>query len=170
MPADAARVLEIGCGEGALGAAYLRRNPTCRYVGVECHAPSAAIARGRLPEVIAANAETLDDAGGPFDLVVLGDVLEHFADPEAMLDRLRGWMAPGAHLVACVPNIAHWSALAEVMAGRWPVASAGLFDRTHRRFFTQDSLLALLRAQSFRPIRCRPRNFGGVEAERVMPP
>lgn len=85
-----------------------------------------------------------------------------------MLDRLRGWMAPGAHLVACVPNIAHWSALAEVMAGRWLVASAGLFDRTHRRFFTQDSLLALLRAQSFRPIRCRPRNFGGVEAERVI--
>lgn len=81
MPADAARVLEIGCGEGALGAAYLRRNPTCRYVGVECHAPSAAIARERLPEVIADDAETLDDAGGPFDLAVLGDVLEHFADP-----------------------------------------------------------------------------------------
>lgn len=168
MPLDAARVLEIGCGEGALGARFKLRHPQCHFTGVEMSADAAALARQRLDRVIQGDAEALTDAefGGPFDLVVMGDVLEHLHDPEGMLARLHGLLVSDGALVMCVPNIAHWSALREVLSGRWPVADAGLFDRTHRRFFTRDSLIACMEGAGFRPLKAIPRNFGGAEAAR----
>ena len=42
IPPDAKTVLEIGCGEGALCAAYRRVNPGVRWIGVEPVGKAAA--------------------------------------------------------------------------------------------------------------------------------
>ena len=167
MPLSARRILEIGCGEGALAAAYRQRNPAAHYTAVEIHPPSAAVARGRVDRLIEADIETMSDAevGGPFDLALMGDVLEHLADPARMLARLHRLLAPGGALVVCVPNIAHWSALRELMSGRWPAQDSGLFDRTHLRFFTRESLQEALQGAGFRVLKARPRQFLLDEAE-----
>lgn len=167
MPLSARRVLEIGCGEGALAAAYRLRNPAAHYTAVEIHPPSAAVARGRVDRLIEADIETMTEAeiGGPFDLALMGDVLEHLADPARMLARIHDLLAPGGHVVVCVPNIAHWSALRELMSGRWPGHDSGLFDRTHLRFFTSESLQQALQAAGFRVLKARPRQFLLDEAE-----
>ncbi len=39
-----------------------------------------------------------------FDNIVLGHVLEHVADPVAILARARSWLAPGGRVFAAVPN------------------------------------------------------------------
>jgi len=39
-----------------------------------------------------------------FDTIVLGHVLEHVADPDALLRRLRGWLSPQGRVIAVVPN------------------------------------------------------------------
>ena len=160
MPLCAREVLEIGCGEGALAAAYRRRNPGVRYTAVESHAPAAAIARTRVDALIEADFETLsDDNLGAYDVIVLGDVLEHLADPWAALGRLRGRLRPGGWLALSVPNVGHWSVLAEVISGRWPARDSGLFDRTHLRWFTLDSLRSVLGESGLRLHRARPRTF-----------
>ena len=41
IPLTARHVLELGCGEGALAAAYRERNPKVRYTAIEMHEPSA---------------------------------------------------------------------------------------------------------------------------------
>lgn len=163
LPLTARRVLELGCGDGALARAWRLENPAARYEAVELHGPSAAIARDAVDRLTLGDIETLDDAEigapGSFDLIVMGDTLEHLSDPERMLRRCRAWLAPGGYLAVSVPNAAHWSVLATLMRGDWPRRDNGIFDRTHRAFFTGPSLLAAMRGAGLAPLRIRPRNI-----------
>ena len=163
IPLDAGRVLELGCGEGALAATYRERNPKVHYVAAEMHGAAAAVARARVDRLIAGDFENVADAevtgGAPFDAIVMGDVLEHFADPERVLARMQGLLADDGHLAISVPNVAHWSALFHLMHGRWPAQDDGLFDRTHLRFFTLASLGDALGKAGFRIVKMKPRQF-----------
>ena len=175
IPLDARRVLELGCGEGALAAAYKARNPACAYTAVELHGPAAAAARTRVDRLIEGDVMSLDPAVladlGPFDAVVMGDVLEHLADPWAVLRRVEALLAPEGVLALSVPNAAHWSLLAAVMGGDWPAADSGLFDRTHLRWFTLASLRATLAEAGLDLARARPRQFllNAAKAEAAIP-
>ena len=163
MPLAARDVLELGCGEGALAAAYKRRNPAARYTAIEAHGPSAAVARARVDRLVEADIQALTpaelDALGRFDTIVMGDVLEHLSDPWAVLRRLRPLLREDGWLALSVPNAGHWSVLAELMQGRWPARDSGLFDRTHLRWFTLDSLRQTLADTGFATVRARPRTF-----------
>jgi len=44
------------------------------------------------------------EAGGPFDLVVADNVLEHVDDPRSVVDRLARSLAKGGSLYVAVPN------------------------------------------------------------------
>ena len=146
LPVTARRVLEVGCGAGFLGAAYLARNPRAEYIGVELNAGAATAAAQRLSRVIIGDIESaeivaqLSDLGISFDLVVLGDVIEHLRDPWKALRDLQALTAPGGVCVACVPNVAHWSVLVQQLQGRWNYTDDGLLDHTHLRFFTLATL------------------------------
>jgi SAM-dependent methyltransferase len=141
LPADAALVVDVGCGAGALGAEYRRVNPDARYVGVEVEAEAAARARTRLDQVLEGDVEDPDlgqgvIAEGSVDCLIYGDSLEHLIDPWTTLRRHAGWLRPGGHVVASVPNVGHWSVIAHLLRGEWPYQDEGLLDRTHLRFFT----------------------------------
>ena len=81
------RVLEIGCAEGLLGSRYLQANPGAQWIGVDIHPPSVAQAKQVLTEAhrIDVEQESLECLGGGFDLIVLGDVLEHLKDSESLV-------------------------------------------------------------------------------------
>ena len=144
--------MELGCGAGALGAAWKRRNPHGLWSGIESVADAAQSAQAALDRVFCADIETIDDAaldafleGRPApDVLVFGDVLEHLRDPLAVLRRLVDRLAPAGTVAACIPNIGHWSGIAALMAGDWTYTDSGLLDRTHLRFFTERSARALL--------------------------
>jgi SAM-dependent methyltransferase len=87
---------------------------------------------------------------GPFDAAIFGDVLEHLRDPWAALEATSELLAPGARVIASIPNIAHWSARLELLRGRFPYAESGLFDATHLRFFTRRSALELAERAGYR--------------------
>ena len=52
-----------------------------------------------------------------FDTIVLGHVLEHVADPRAILVRVRDWLAPGGVVCAAVPNAKSLHRQAAVLMG-----------------------------------------------------
>jgi methionine biosynthesis protein MetW len=135
-----ARVLDVGCAGGYLS--QLLTAAGCTVIGVEPDAAAAAAARAHCVSVTVGDFEDLavqTALPGPFDAVIFGDVLEHMRDPGAVLATAGELLAPGARVVASIPNIAHWSARIQLLLGRFPYAESGLFDATHLRFFTRGS-------------------------------
>ena len=84
-----ARVVEIGCGDGALLAALSEQWTAARFDGFELSAPAIEIARSRaIPRV--ERLEAYDGARVPvedaaYDLAILSHVVEHIADPAPVL-------------------------------------------------------------------------------------
>jgi methionine biosynthesis protein MetW len=152
VPTQARRVLDVGCGAGALGAA-LREERGIEVMGLELSADAAARARERLDAVIVADLDALDDLPferGSFDAMVFGDVLEHLRDPHRLLRTLRPWLADDGALVCSIPNVGHWSVvLPLLLQDRWPYEDAGLLDRTHVHFFTLTEAELMLRECGF---------------------
>jgi methionine biosynthesis protein MetW len=152
VPAEAGRVLDVGCGAGALGAA-LREERGIEVAGLEISPQAAARARERLDAVVEADLDQLEELPfepGSFDAMVFGDVLEHLRDPHRLLRTLRPWLADGGSLVCSIPNVGHWSVVLPLIAqDRWPYADAGLLDRTHVHFFTLTEAEQMLRECGF---------------------
>lgn len=151
IPGDARRVLEFGCGAGALAAAYRRVNPDVDYRGVEMHGAAADIARARLDHVTVGDLEKLGAADigvepGTLDAVLYGDVLEHLVDPWAALKKHVEWLSPGGQVLACIPNVQHWSLVAPLLTGKWEYQDQGLLDRTHLRFFSLETMRDLFQS------------------------
>ncbi|HVF76700.1 MAG TPA: class I SAM-dependent methyltransferase [Solirubrobacteraceae bacterium] len=146
------RVLDIGCASGGLLA--LLRPAAAHLAGLEL-SPTAAQAAAQIGDEVVCGA--LADPGLPFeadsfDLVVLADVLEHLADPAAGLARATAWCRPRGAILVSVPNIAHWQARLTLLRGRWPHDDSGTFDASHLRWFTRDSLHALLDGAGLRDV------------------
>jgi 2-polyprenyl-3-methyl-5-hydroxy-6-metoxy-1,4-benzoquinol methylase len=145
VPRGARRILDLGCASGALGAA-LKQRQGAEVVGVELMAEYAREAEHVLDRVVCGDvAEALarDDLG-TFDCVIAADVLEHLLDPWAVLARAASLLSPGGTVVVSLPNVQYLKTFMELAKGSWPRDDAGLFDRTHLRWFTMRDARALL--------------------------
>jgi SAM-dependent methyltransferase len=168
IPLDARVVLDVGCGAGALGAAYRQRNPRARLLGIEQDRDAARIAAQRLDAV--ANID-VEQAALPFglaggiDCIIYGDVLEHLKDPFAVLARHTEALSENGTILICIPNVEHWSFAARLLRGDWDYEDTGLFDRTHLRWFSLESMKRGLEALGLVPCDVHPRLF---EPERAQ--
>ena len=146
------RILDIGCAQGLLGA-RLERNPQ-RLVGVEPNPLWAAQAAQYYGRVINQPFEALaDETLAGYDLVVMLDVLEHMAEPETALRRVRRVLPPDGRLILSVPNVAHLYVRLNLLAGRFEYQERGILDRTHLKFFTRASITRLAQRCGFRIVR-----------------
>ena len=161
LPPPLGRVLDVGCGAGAVGAS-LRAAGAQRVVGIEVHRPSAERARALLDEVhVGAVEDVLGDVDESFDTFVLYDVLEHLVDPAAVLGQLAGLAAPGARVHVSVPNARHWSLVRDlVFRATFGYTDWGHRDRTHLRWFTRRDIEALLAASGWTVVEASPAAFG----------
>jgi SAM-dependent methyltransferase len=168
IPRDARCILDVGCGAGALGAAFRRINPRCRLIGIEPDPALAARAARHFDALHGIDIETTPPpiAPGTLDAMVFGDVLEHLRDPWAVLRRDASLLAPEGVLLICIPNIEHWSFAARLLAGGWRYEDHGLYDRTHLRWFTPAMMQQALLEAGLTPIEVAPRIFAPEHAER----
>ncbi len=173
LPPDAGLIVEAGCGAGALAAEYKRIHPQGRYLGIEVNPDAAAAAAGRLDRVVVGDVEEVEAAElgieeGTVDCLVYGDVLEHLIDPWTVLRRHAAWLRPGGMVLACIPNVQHWSLLVHLLQGKWQYQDEGLLDRTHFRFFTLDSIGELFQESGLPVIDVQTRNLNGPPYQDVM--
>jgi len=145
------KVLEIGPGSGHLTEALAKRN--CEVTCIEVDENLTSIARSFCRRMIVADVEYLDPQdtfqGERFDVILLGDVLEHLKDPAMVLRKLRDRLQPSGYLVVSLPNVAHASVRLALLNGDFNYSEEGIIDRTHLRFFTLASLVALARETGY---------------------
>ncbi len=126
--APSARLLDVGCGTGWIADHF------ADYTGVDGSPDAVAAAAARNRNV------SLHDVGRPlpfddasFDGVVLKDLLEHVADPVAVVRETLRVLRPGGRVFASSPDAQRWV---------WD-------DYTHRRPFTRKSFRLLFADQGF---------------------
>jgi len=99
----ARRVLDMGYGTGEMATELLGRGLQAEVV--EGSPLLAAQARVAHPDLVVHEAMFEDFAPGPvYDAVLALHVMEHVDAPSALMERVRGWLAPGGALVVVVPN------------------------------------------------------------------
>ena len=101
IPAEAAVILEVGCGEGTfagnLKAVRAEAGSPVEVWGVEMAEAAAAMAANHLDRVLQGDVGSVlaDLPAGHFDCLVLNVVIEHVPDPGGMLRSLRPLLKPG---------------------------------------------------------------------------
>jgi ubiquinone/menaquinone biosynthesis C-methylase UbiE len=99
-PAD--RLLDIGCGTGALLYALSRTSPTVRLAGMDASREMLAFARERVgscAELKQGWAEQIPFADDSFDVVVSSSVFHYIRDPTAALAEILRVLRSGGRLV-----------------------------------------------------------------------
>ncbi len=114
-----ARVLDLGCGDGAL-LAHLQTTRACIGYGVEIDDANLLACVKRGVNVIQLNLdEGLSMFGdASFDVVLQIDTLQHLRNAEIML---RETVRVGRAGIVAFPNFAHWPNRLSVLRGRMPV-------------------------------------------------
>lgn len=132
--ADGQRILDLGCGWGALTLWAAARFPRSRLTAISSsrsqrdHIVAQARQRGLANVTVeTADVRTAVLPAGAFDRVVSIEMFEHMRNYQALLRRIAGWMAPGGTLFVHVFAHRHHA---------YPFEDAGLSDWMAREFFT----------------------------------
>ena len=146
IPDGVRDVLEVGCGQGALGARLAQRY---RYLGVEPDHVSWSVASQRVSAAGAGEVRNIavEDLGDErFDLVCAFEVLEHIEDDAAALKAWSRRLRPGGWLLLSVPAHQHRYGPADELAG-------------HFRRYDPGAMAALLTGCDFTVERVRQYGF-----------
>ena len=116
---EGSRVLDLGCGDGAM-LEHLQRVRRCTGYGVEIADANVLACAKRGVNVIQLNLDEglsmFDD--GSFDVVLQVDTLQHLRNAETMLAETA---RVGRIGVVAFPNFAHWPNRLAILRGRMPV-------------------------------------------------
>jgi SAM-dependent methyltransferase len=122
------KLLDVGCGTGWLAEHF------SDYTGIDGSPDAVAAAHAKGRSIVLGDVNEplpFDDAS--FDGVVLKDLLEHVADPVAVVREVHRVLRPGGKVFASSPDAQRWV---------WD-------DYTHRRPFTRKGFRLLFSDQEF---------------------
>ncbi|OAN55224.1 methionine biosynthesis protein MetW [Paramagnetospirillum marisnigri] len=147
MVEPGSRVLDVGCGEGAL-LAWLGRNKNVDGRGIELSMAgvSAAVSHGL--SVIQGDADTdlKDYPSGAFDYVILSQTLQATYAPKTVLTHM---LRIGRRAIVSFPNFGHWRVrLHLLLRGAMPVTDTMAYewyDTPNIHFCTIRDFLSLCR-------------------------
>jgi methionine biosynthesis protein MetW len=116
---EGSRVLDLGCGDGAL-LDHLQRERGCTGYGVELNDANVLACARRGVQVLQLNLDQglhmFEDAS--FDVVLQIDTLQHLRNAETMLNETARVGRVG---IVAFPNFAHWPNRLSILQGRMPV-------------------------------------------------
>jgi 2-polyprenyl-3-methyl-5-hydroxy-6-metoxy-1,4-benzoquinol methylase len=143
IPSKAIRILELGCANGKLGELYKKNNKESHWTGVDYSSDAVNFASKKLDRVLTIdlNNSSLINYFSPeeFDVIVIGDLIEHLNNPEKLLEDLHILATSNANIFCCLPNMTHYSVLQKFISGDILYEDMGLMDRTHVKFYSPGS-------------------------------
>ncbi len=139
------RLLDVGCGTGALLASVAGGAADAEPCGVDLSGEMLAIARAKTPRgvrLVQGSADRLPFADASFDVVVSTSVFHYFRRPQDALGEASRVLRPGGTLV-----ITDWCD--DFLACRVCDLILRLFDRAHFRAYGAAELTRMLEAGGF---------------------
>lgn len=127
-------VLDIGCASGGLLAELA--DVAGYRAGAEIDPEAATAAAQVADRVVAGPFDPAAFGDRTFDVISMGDVLEHVPDPLSVLRDAATLLSPTGVVAVSLPNVAHWTIRLRLLRGGWRYESDGILDDTHLRFFT----------------------------------
>lgn len=153
IPRDAQSALDVGCARGGFDLSLRQAlGPRARLIGIEANPEAAQMAASdsEYDEVLTGFfPDVLPEQVDPFDLICFNDVLEHVLDPWEVLRATHRFLTPGGKVMASIPNIQYAPVLWDLARGNFTYTEAGILDRTHLRFFTRRSMIAMFEGTGF---------------------
>jgi SAM-dependent methyltransferase len=146
-------LLDLGCYDGQFITRVVERE---RMVGLDISQRALARAAQRGLAPVRAQVEAcLPFGSASFATIVAAEVIEHVFDTQAVLQEMARVLQPGGWLALTTPNLVALSGRAQLVLGRSPHnveydASPGTSG--HIRYFTFDTLEALLRRAGLTPL------------------
>jgi len=191
LPADAARVLELGCGTGNLSLALAARYPRAAFTFVDAAPEMLEVTRDRLEraypaaerrsEFVLGRFEELALSAAAFDLATSSISLHHVVDKGAVYRALFGALAPSSAFCFADQLGGGTEAVHEINWKRWlefcrepgncseaEIESLLEHAAAHDHYTPLREHIRLLEAAGFRSVDCVWRNsiWGIVTAER----
>jgi 2-polyprenyl-3-methyl-5-hydroxy-6-metoxy-1,4-benzoquinol methylase len=158
------RVLDLGCRYGALTEYYTEGNDVTG-VDIDREALEHAEARLGIQALWADLDSPLAFMDETFDVVVIGEVLEHIREPQRLIDQAHRVLRPGGTLVGSTPNGFRLKNRLRFLAGRHAEDNPThlhLFAPADVRELLADFADPRLHFVAGRLTRLRPRWFGNV--------
>ncbi|MFH1094154.1 MAG: class I SAM-dependent methyltransferase [Candidatus Omnitrophota bacterium] len=168
IPADARRILDIGCGDGGLGLKL--KEGQREIVGVERSEQLCQRARQKLDRVITGDIEGIElpFPKGYFDCILYADVLEHLVNPLGLLEKHRDHLNDKGYIVASIPNICYYKVIKRLICnGTWDYMENGILDKTHLRFFTVVNIKELFSEAGYEIIKIK-RNITASKLLKIL--
>ena len=150
--APASRILDVGCGDGALMAA-LRDGKQVDARGMELDRANVTECVARGLSVIQGNADTdlADYPDAAFDYAILSQTLQTTMRPDLVLEQL---LRIGKHAFVSFPNFAHWRVrLSLLWGGPMPVTRllpVAWYETPNIHHVTIDDFRALVKERGIR--------------------
>ena len=150
--AAGSRVLDVGCGDGALMAALRDRSGAdARGLEIDPANVAAAVARGLAVVQGDADVELARYPDAGFDYAILSQTLQTTRAPHLVLDHLT---RIGRRAFVSFPNFAHWRVRGSLLwGGRMPVTPLlpeQWYDTPNIHHVTVDDFRAFVRARGLR--------------------
>lgn len=152
MVPDGSRVLDLGCGDGAL-LHWLKERKGVQARGVEQNRElvQRAIARGVTVYQGDLEESLAEYPAGAFDYVILSQTLQESRRPLAVVE---GMLRIGRHAAIAFPNFGHWRVrLAHLVSGRapkTPLFPHNWYDSPNIHFLTVTDFEELARDRNWR--------------------
>lgn len=143
------RILDVGCGAGDNAALLADRGWRVTGLTIDPREREAA-----LPYCDAIHLGNLEEGlprtvAGSFDVVLMSHVLEHLANPSALLADVRERLDENGVIAVALPNVLNYRQRFRFLMGNFAYTETGMLDRTHLRFYTYTTGRTLLEDHGF---------------------
>ena len=149
------RVVDIGCGNGALCRELASRG--YEVVGCEPSADGVRFARSSAPELVFYQIGVDDDpsqvGNETFDVAIATEVIEHLVRPRNLLRFAKQVLRPGGHLIISTPYHGYVKNLVLALTNKWDIHLTPLWDGGHLKLWSRKTLSQLLKEGDFRLVR-----------------